>query len=54
MPPDPLEGLKIFSRRCMAPKNFFRIDSPQQKILDRTLRKEPYLQALTLKQTGKL
>ena len=34
-PRTPLEGLKIFSRRCVAPKLFFR--TPKQKTQDRTL-----------------
>ena len=37
MPPDPLEGLKIFSRRCMAQKLFQDRLAPKQKVLDRAL-----------------
>ena len=38
MPPDPLEGLKIFFPVTARLQKFFRIDfPPKQKILDRTL-----------------
>ena len=37
MPPDPLEGLKIFSRRRVAQKFFQDRLPPRQKVLDRAL-----------------